>query len=33
VNPEECLLATCRHAGATAFVARTLDAEWRTLTY
>jgi len=29
----ESLLPGCRHAGATAFVARSLDPEWRTLTY
>jgi hypothetical protein len=33
VNVGESLLAASRHAGATAFVARTLDPEWRTLTY
>ncbi len=29
----ESLVPGCRHAGATAFVARALDPEWRTLTY
>lgn len=29
----ESLLAGCRHAGATAFIVRALDPEWRTLTY
>lgn len=29
----ESLLVACRHAGATAFVVRALDPEWRTLTY
>lgn len=29
----ESLLPGCRHAGATAFVVRALDPEWRTLTY
>lgn len=33
VNAGESLLAGCRHAGATAFVVRGLDPEWRTLTY
>lgn len=33
VNTGESLLAGCRHAGATAFVVRALDPEWRTLTY
>lgn len=33
VNVGEGLLAGCRHAGATAFVVRGLDPEWRTLTY
>lgn len=33
VSPGESLLAGCRHAGATAFVVRGLDPEWRTLTY
>lgn len=29
----EVLMPGCRHAGATAFVVRALDPEWRTLTY
>lgn len=29
----ESLLLGCRHAGATAFVARSLDPAWRVLTY
>jgi predicted peroxiredoxin len=33
VNADESLLPACRHAGATAFVVRALDPEWRTLTY
>lgn len=31
--PGEVLWPACRHAGATAFVARCLDPAWRTLTY
>lgn len=30
---DESLLAGCSHSGATAFVVRALDNEWRTLTY
>ncbi|AXS78609.1 DsrE family protein [Dechloromonas sp. HYN0024] len=33
VDAGEDLLAGSRHAGATAFVVRALDPEWRTLTY
>ncbi len=33
VAADEFLLPFCRHAGATAFIARTLAADWRTLTY
>ena len=33
VESGETLLPGCRHAGATAFVARTLEPAWRTLTY
>lgn len=31
--PGESLLPGCRQAGATAFVARALDPDWRTLTF
>mgnify|MGYP003417134939 FL=1 len=33
VAAAESLLPGCRHAGATAFVVRALDSEWRTFTY
>lgn len=33
VSADEAWLAGCRHAGATAFVARSLTAEWRTLVF
>ena len=33
VEPDEQLLPGCSAAGATAFVARTLDPAWRTLVY